>query len=129
LPELASGSVNKTLPASAAPGPVPTMDVFVAPNPYVYGDESRSFGRANPFGVEFRNLPESCTIRIYTLVGDLVRTLEHKPDARGNVYGSEPWDQKSDSGLLVAPGLYVYHVQSTTPGLDSKLTGKLMIIR
>jgi hypothetical protein len=129
IPELASGSVNKSLPASAAPGPVPTMDIFVAPNPYVYGDLERSFGRANPFGLEFRNLPESCTIRIYTIAGDLVRTLEHKPDERGGVYGSEAWDQKSDSGLLVAPGLYVYHVQSTTPGLDRALTGKLVIIR
>lgn len=129
IPELASGSVNKTLPASAAPGPVPTMDIFVAPNPYVYGDPDRSFGRANPYGVEFRNLPESCVIRIYTLVGDLVRTLEHKPDARGGVYGSEAWDQKSESGLLVAPGLYVYHVKSTTPGIDRTLTGKLMIVR
>ncbi|MCC6396926.1 MAG: hypothetical protein IT282_07890 [Bacteroidetes bacterium] len=129
IPELESGSVNKTLPTSAAPGPVPTMDIFVAPNPYVYGDPERSFGRANPFGLEFRNLPEACTIKIYTLVGDLVRTLEHKPDARGGVYGSEGWDKKSDSGLLVAPGLYVYHVISTTPGLDRTLTGKLVIIR
>lgn len=129
MPMMANGSVNKTLPTSAAPGPVPSMDIFVAPNPYVYGDPDRSFGRANPFGLEFRNLPESCTIRIYTLVGDRVKTLEHKPDSRGNIYGSEAWDQKSDSGLLVAPGLYVYHVQSTTPGIDRTLTGKLMIIR
>jgi hypothetical protein len=129
IPELASGSVNKTLPASAASGPVPTFDIFVVPNPYVYGDADRSFGRANPFGLEFRNLPESCTIRIYTIVGDLVRTLEHKPDSRGNVYGSEAWDQKSDSGLLVAPGLYVFNVQSTTTGVPGKYTGKLMIIR
>jgi hypothetical protein len=129
IPMLESGSVNKTLPTSAAPGPVPTMDIFVAPNPYVYGDPDRSFGLANPYGLEFRNLPEYATIRIYTLMGDLVKVLEHKPDARGNVYGSEAWDQKSDSGLLVAPGLYIYNVKSTTPGLDRSFTGKLMIIR
>jgi hypothetical protein len=130
LPELASGPVNKTLPTAAAPGPVTTFDVFVAPNPFIYGDLQRSFAQnGNLYGIEFRNLPESCTIRIYTLTGDLVRTLEHRRDARGSVFGSEAWDQKTDSGLLVAPGLYVYHVQSTTAGLDRSATGKLMIIR
>jgi hypothetical protein len=129
LPELASGSVNKTLPTSAAPGPVNSLDVFVAPNPYVYGDPKRSFGTSNPYGIEFRNLPEVCTIRIYTLMGDIVRTIEHKPDARGNVFGSEPWDQKTDSGLLVAPGLYVYHIEPHVAEVSKSLTGKLMIIR
>jgi hypothetical protein len=128
LPELESGSYNKTLPASAAPGPVPTLDVFVVPNPYVFGDNARSFGSGDPT-VEFRNLPETATIRIYTVSGDLIRTLEHKPDSRGNVYGSEVWDQKTDSGLLAAPGLYIYHVQPNTPGVNGSLTGKLMIIR
>ncbi len=129
LPALASGSANKTLPASASPGPVTSMDVFVAPNPYVFGSTSRSFGINNPYEIEFRNLPEKCTIRIYTIMGDIVRKIEHGPDARGNVFGSEPWDQKTDSGLLVAPGLYIYNVKSTVPGLDRSITGKLMIIR
>jgi hypothetical protein len=129
LPELASSDVNRTLPTSAAPGPVSTLNVFAAPNPYVYGDQRRSFGNSNPYGIEFRNLPEKCTIRIYTLMGDLVRTLEHTPDARGNVYGSEAWDQKTNSGLIVAPGLYVYNVQPDVPGVSGTFTGKLMIIR
>jgi hypothetical protein len=130
LGELASGPTNMTAPAAAAPGPVYSMDVFVAPNPFVYGDPQRSFiQNGNPYGIEFRNLPDACAIRIYTLTGDLVRTLEHRPDAAGSVYGSEPWDQKSNSGLIVAPGLYVYRVTSTTSGLDKSFTGKLMIIR
>lgn len=129
LPELASGDYNRTLPASASPGPVSSFDIFVAPNPYVYNDLIRSFGITNPYKVEFRNLPERCTIRVYSLMGDLVRTIEHQPDARGNVSGSEPWDQKSNSGLLVAPGFYIYQVESKTPGLDRSFIGKLMIIR
>lgn len=129
LPALASGSGNKTPPAGAAPGPVLSMDIFVAPNPYVYGDPDRSFGTSNVYGIEFRNLPERATIRIYTVMGDLVKILEHAPDARGNVYGSEPWDQKTDSGLLVAPGLYIYNVQAKVDGVDKSLTGKLMIVR
>ncbi len=129
LPELASGDYNRTPPASAAPGPVSSFDIYVVPNPFVFNDANRSFSINDPYRIEFRNLPERCTIRIYTLSGDLIRTIEHQPDARGNVSGSEAWDQKSDSGLLVAPGLYIYHVQSKTPELSNALTGKLMLVR
>lgn len=133
LPELASGSYNRSLPASALPGPIPPndpsfFDIFVAPNPFVYNDPDRSFGLAN-LKIEFRNLPERCTIRIYTVMGDLLKTVEHQPDERGNVSGSEAWDQKSESGLVVAPGLYIYHIESKMPGIDRSLTGKLMIVR
>ncbi len=129
LGELASGSVNRTSATSAAPGPVDNFDIFVAPNPYIFNDATRSFGMNDPYRMEFRNLPERATIRIYTVMGDLVRTIEHGPDDRGSVFGSVVWDQKSDSGLLVAPGLYVFHVQSRTAGLENAKTGKLMIIR
>ena len=130
LPAMESGSANKTVPISPAPGPSESLSgIFVAPNPYVYGDPQRSFAGSGDY-VEFRNLPERCTIRIYTIGGDLIRTIEHQPDARGNLFGSERWDQlKTDSGLQVAPGLYVYNVESKTPGLDGSYTGKLMIIR
>ncbi|HTX99811.1 MAG TPA: hypothetical protein VMG09_07305 [Bacteroidota bacterium] len=129
LPELASSDVNRSLPVTPAPGPVSSLNVFAAPNPYVYGDPRRTFGSSNPYAIEFRNLPEKATIRIYTLSGDLVRTLQHAPDVAGNVYGSESWDQKTDSGLLVAPGLYIYHVQPDVAGISGTFTGKLMIIR
>ncbi len=129
LPRLESGSHNRTPPTSAAPGPVASMDVYAVPNPYVYGDEVRSWGRDNPYQIEFRNLPERASIRIYTVSGDLIRTIDHGPDARGNMYGSTAWDQKSDSGLLVAPGLYIYHVSSQTEDVPGQFSGKLMIVR
>lgn len=129
LPELQNGDYNYVAPASPAAGPVTSFDIYVVPNPYVYGSPTRSFGINSPFQIQFRNLPAKCIIRIYTVMGDLIRTLVHGPDAQGNEYGTEDWDQKSDSGLLVAPGLYVYNVQSTTPGLNKSFTGKLMIIR
>jgi hypothetical protein len=129
LPELESGTSNQTPATFAAPGPVSSLDVFVVPNPYVFGDANRSFGQSDPYKLEFRNLPERCVIRIYTLTGDLIKTINHGPDVRGNLSGSRSWDQKSESGLLVAPGLYIYNIQSTTDGLDKSLTGKLMIVR
>ncbi|HAV24202.1 MAG TPA: hypothetical protein DCX46_12085 [Bacteroidetes bacterium] len=129
LPDLESGSYNRTDPTSAAPGPVSSFDIFAVPNPFVFGDPNRSFGMADPYLIEFRNLPERCTIRIYTIVGDLIATIDHGPDARGNLSGRGVWNQKSDSGLLVAPGLYIYQIDSKTPGIDKSFTGKLMIVR
>lgn len=129
LGPLESGSYNQSEPTSAAVGPVTSFDVYVAPNPFVFGDPQRSFGSSDPYRIEFRNLPERALIRIYTIAGDLVRTIEHQPDAVGNVFGSTAWDQRSDSGILVAPGLYVYYVESQTEGVSAQMTGKLMIIR
>lgn len=132
LPELVSGDYNRSEPTSAVAGPVENADFYVIPNPYVFGDASRSFGdtgQLGPLTIEFRNLPERATIRIYTVSGDLIRTLEHGPDSRGNLSGTIAWDQESDSGLVVAPGLYIYHVTSETEGFGAQFTGKLMIIR
>lgn len=133
LPELASGDYNKTPLTGARPGPVSIKngwDVFAAPNPYIEGDPAHSFGDPTPRKIEFRNLPEKAIINIYSLSGDLIKTLQHGPDSNGNLAGSISWDQRSNSGLLVAPGLYIYVVQSETEGSQgSKTTGKLMIIR
>jgi hypothetical protein len=132
LPELVSGSYNRSEAVSALAGPVNSFDIYAIPNPYVYGDPRRSFfdgARTTP-RIEFRNLPERATIRIYTVAGDLIRTLEHNPSVYGgNVSGTATWEQDSDSGLLVAPGLYIYHVMSETEGLAGRFTGRLMIIR
>jgi hypothetical protein len=131
LGELASGDHNRTPLITARPGPVEInngWDVFVAPNPYIDGDPEHSFPTENK--IEFRNLPERAKINIYSVSGDLVKSLRHGPDALGNLAGSLDWDQRSDSGLLVAPGLYIYVVESETEGtIGSKTHGKLMIIR
>ncbi|MFO7448314.1 MAG: hypothetical protein R6W90_18285 [Ignavibacteriaceae bacterium] len=133
LPELVSADLNRTELTGARPGPVAVengWDVFVAPNPYVQNDPQRSFGEPTPYKIEFRNLPERAVIKIFSVSGDLVRTLQHEPDSFGNLFGSASWDQRSDSGLLVAPGLYIYVVESQSEGsFGSRASGKLMIIR
>ena len=99
---------------------------YVVPNPYV---GAASFEPA-PFGVqgrgdrriEFRNLPQSCTIRIYTVRGDLVQTIRQD----GTTGGYAPWDLRTKDNLDVAPGLYVYHVDAGTYG---SFVGKFAIIK
>ena len=83
----------------------------VVPNPY--NIRSQNFGNPNdPSDVEnnkllFVGLPGECTIRIYTLSGDLVKTIFHL-----NGLGSESWNQISDSNQFIASGLYIAHIES-----------------
>ncbi len=99
-------------------------EVQVVPNPYVVSSilEKQPYftGRGERF-IRFINLPSQCTIRIYTVNGDLVRTLQH----RGLENGTKRWDLVSKDGLEVAFGLYVYHIDA--PGIGEKM-GKFAII-
>ncbi len=80
-------------------------NVKVVPNPYFAraGWENNNAGTK----LNFTHLPQQCTIRVYTLAGDLVRTIEH--DSGG---GDESWDLLSLNGQQVASGIYFYHIDS-----------------
>ncbi|HKQ56563.1 MAG TPA: hypothetical protein VJY35_01730 [Candidatus Eisenbacteria bacterium] len=99
---------------------------YVVPNPYI---EAASFepARFNLTGrgerrIEFRGLPSSCTVRIYTVRGDLVQTLRHEASFEGFV----AWDLRTRDNLEVAPGLYIFHVDA--PGIGTHV-GKFAIIK
>jgi hypothetical protein len=99
---------------------------YVVPNPYVAAasfepQRYASSGRGDR-RVEFRAIPQGATIRIYTLHGDLVRTLTQD----GSVNGYVPWDLRTRDNLDVAPGLYVFHVDA--PGLGTHV-GKFAILK
>lgn len=70
--------------------------------------------------ITFTDLTRSARILIYTMSGQLVRTLE-KSDA-GDSLG---WDVKNSRGESLASGVYVFVVKSAT----QTASGKLMIIR
>ena len=69
------------------------------------------------------HLPDECTISIYTITGELVDIINHGP---GSIKSSITWDLKNQFGRHVAPGLYVYKVE-TQNGL-SKIN-KFAIVR
>jgi hypothetical protein len=100
---------------------------YVVPNPYV---GAASF-EPSPFGVqgrgdrriEFRNLPRECTIRIFTLHGDLVQTLRHE----GTDDGYLSWNLRTKDNLDVAPGLFIYQVDAG--GTYGTHIGKFAIIK
>jgi hypothetical protein len=97
-------------------------NVTVAPNPYRgSADWDEWTGSGIRLGrVWFMNLPEECTITIYTISGDPVRILEH----RSNEIGAEAWDLRGGSGVTVASGVYVYQIEA---GDETKI-GKLAVL-
>ncbi|MFA4858753.1 MAG: Ig-like domain-containing protein [Candidatus Margulisiibacteriota bacterium] len=70
--------------------------------------------------ITFTNLPSICTIKIYTIAGNLLKTITVSSSS-----GSATWDAKTDFGGNCASGVYIYLIESAT---DKKL-GKLIIIR
>lgn len=102
-------------------------NIAVVPNPYV---GAASWEPRNPFQfgrgerrIYFINLPAKCTIRIYTMRGYLVDTLEHDAPAEN---GAEAWDLVSKDGMNIAYGVYIYHVDA--PGIGTQI-GKFAVIK
>jgi len=71
--------------------------------------------------ITFTNISPLCTIKIYTLNGELVRTIEHTTGET-----SHSWDDvTNDRGDRLASGVYLYIIKND----KSKKKGKLIIIR
>ncbi|MFH1686406.1 MAG: T9SS type A sorting domain-containing protein [bacterium] len=81
-------------------------NVKVVPNPY-YARYSRVETQEGESVLKFINLPGECTIRIYTLAGELVSTIDHTDGS-----GEDEWNLLSANHLQVASGMYFYHIES-----------------
>jgi len=103
--------------------------IAVVPNPYVMASSYEipppdvfSTGRGERV-VHFIHLPTECTIKIFTLSGEHVRTIHHLSTLWD---GTESWDLLSRDGLDVASGIYIYHV--ITPENYEKI-GRMALIK
>ncbi len=101
--------------------------IDVVPNPYLGAAvwERRnlnSTGRGDR-KIDFINLPNQCTIRIYTITGQLIKTL-YKDS--GFLDGTISWNLVTDDGMDAAYGVYVYHVDA--PGVGEYI-GKFALIK
>jgi hypothetical protein len=96
-----------------------TLQVKVFPNPFreVSGFPTR--GEEN--SIVWINLPETCTITIYTISGELIRTIRHEDPNSGEVV----WNQLTDARQRVAPGIYIWTVSSPV----GTARGTLLIIK
>ena len=77
--------------------------IRIVPNPYFIRHEAQ---RGDP-RIYFNYLPEECTIRIYTVALDLVKTITHTDGSR------EEWDLTTEGGQLVASQLLIAHIEAT----------------
>ncbi|HEY9167630.1 MAG TPA: hypothetical protein VIS48_15860 [Candidatus Kryptonia bacterium] len=120
-----------------------SLAVGVFPNPYYTraiwdgtGERERK--------IYFYNLPARCEIRIYTVAGDIVATLEHNAatyNGSGIQWfqhydsdnlqrmpgGLHAWDLITDKDQSIATGLYLFTVKNLNDG-DVK-RGKFLIIK
>lgn len=77
--------------------------INVVPNPYyAYSEYERSRLESK---VKIVNLPEKCTVRIYSVNGKLIRTF--KKDSPQTYLD---WDLNNHKGIPVASGVYLIHV-------------------
>ncbi len=101
-------------------------NILVVPNPYVgaasWEPQPTSVGRGDRL-IYFIHLPHQCTIRIYTISGHLVQTLQHQA---GIDNGQEAWNLISRDGMDIAFGVYVYHVDA--PDIGTYI-GKFAIVK
>ncbi len=94
--------------------------IRVVPNPYNLASEEsiRWPDRQDKMG--FLNIPGYCTIKIYTEVGELIKTIEH---ADGS--GDEYWDMNTEFNQLIVSGIYFAVIQERND--QGNLTGNKII--
>ena len=74
--------------------------------------------------VRIANLPLNSEVRIYSLSGELVRTLEEGVEMKGGLQEAI-WDGKNEEGQEVVRGVYICLVITA----DETRTGKIVIIK
>ncbi len=109
------------------------LKISVYPNPYRIDHDYSYFEKKLPGSgylqsgqrINFVNLPAKCTIRIYTLDGDLVQQINHDKDPSATDAGYETWDLLTRNAQKVVAGLYIYTVES----IEGRYIGKILIIK
>jgi hypothetical protein len=96
-------------------------NVRVVPNPYNLFQAKTFPGDADR--ITFTNLSRRCTIRIFTINGDLVKTIR-KDDASSYT----AWNPMlTDDNLFIAPDIYIYVIEDLDSG--QRVTGKFVAVR
>jgi hypothetical protein len=111
----------------------PTPGVY--PNPYRLADAYNETGWENPRNLEpdaerarkvtFTNIPDTCTISVWSLDGDLVRRLDHAEPSGSSQATVAVWNLITRNTQAVKTGIYLYTIESRF-GTD---VGKLVIIK
>ncbi len=118
-------------------------EIGVYPNPYRLNaawDGPTAFTRK----IVFTHLPKRCTISIYTLSGDVITTLQHNEQYKGEDIrwfsnyggntnqrifsgGEHAWDILSESNQTITQGIYMFSVKNLDSG-ETK-TGTFTVLK
>lgn len=102
--------------------------IKVVPNPYIVTHEGESRLLSNQASgrgereIRFTHIPPGSKVSIFTVRGELIKTLYHDELYVGDLY----WNLRTEENLDVAYGVYAYVVQ--TPVSGSKI-GKFALIK
>jgi len=122
------GSVSQSAEDREANG----TNIYVFPNPATR-DALAEYQQLFPNGddptgvrVTFTNLPSANnTIKIYTVSGDLVQTINHNGTTG---VGHVSWNLMSRNGQEIVSGIYLYSVQADDDRFDD-FVGKFVVVR
>lgn len=120
----------------------PDVQIGVYPNPY-YGNAIWDGSSERLRKIYFFNLPEDCEITIYTLSGDVIKSIQHTGQSNSSEIrwfetyasdkkqkfagGEHAWDLLTDNDQAIATGLYLFTVKNNSNG-EIK-TGKFLVIK
>lgn len=85
-------------------------NVRIVPNPYIISSDFRYYGTYDDDKIAFFNVPSPCTIRIYTELGELIKTIEHS--GSGDAY----WYNVTSSNQIVVSGIYIAVITDNNTG-------------
>jgi len=110
-------------PAYLLRPPGSSLDAIrVVPNPYnIAADPNRLLYPNEPNKIGFLNIPGECTIKIYTELGELIKTIEHT-----NGSGDEYWDLTTSYNQIIVSGVYIVVIE--TPNGERAIR-KFVVIR
>jgi len=86
--------------------------INVVPNPY-YAYSGYEINQLDN-RIKITNLPEKCTVRIYTVSGTQIRRI-----TKDSPQTYVDWDLKNQANIPIASGLYIIHVD--VPGVGEKI--------
>ena len=96
------------------------QDIGIVPNPYK-GASAYEVTEGND-EVRFSNLPDVAIIRVFTLNGTLIKTIQKQQPGIATI----SWDLTTDHGRQIASGIYLIHVE--VPGLG-ETTLKFAVVK
>ena len=107
----------------------PLKRIAVVPNPYcaqaIWEPKTGYASGRGERRIQFINLPPKCTIKIFTITGDLVDTIHHNKTFWD---GSETWNLLNKENMEIAYGVYIWYVDASGSGLGEK-RGKFAVIK